>query len=135
MRGVLLTAAGVSLAGLFPTQAIAVDYAQCREMLRTKIEMMKNASEEMFAFRQKHLTVKEMTAPGAADDGAAAVLEKKVGPPLWNAGGRAKIWSPRAIELILSAADVVEDMKAAGCPQAQATAAAAKQALDQVLPK
>jgi len=116
MRRLLLVAA----AALLPGPAIAVDYVQCREMLRTKNELSSLAPEKEVRYAGTHTLptecggwmLDEVSKQGCSDALAREVGKRKV----YMTVGKAKIYSAEAAGLFNASDKISGDMKKAGCP-------------------
>ena len=134
-------AIGAVAASTLTGPALAVDYVQCREMLRTRNEMVNKAARAELYFRD------ELTKDECDDDKfqVVSIPGRKVGnytiPPYYQTDYDAKrackkefmskliraqkpyiawdgseLFSPVAIEWAKAQGKVNKDMKAAGCP-------------------
>ena len=110
------TTAAVLLGG----PAIAVDYVQCREMLRTKNELNQLAAEKEVSYEGKHPLPAECSGwllDEASKQRCSDVLnELKSKRKVYLTVGSRNIYSEEAAKLLVAADKVRNDMKKASCP-------------------
>lgn len=141
MNSCIVSAIGAVAASTLTGQALAVDYVQCREMLRTRNEMVDKAARAELAFKDQ-LTKDEcndekfqvVSVPArkfgnytleafyTTDYAAKRACEKEVMSKVervqkpYVAWDGSKLFSPVAIKWAKAQGKVTNDMKAAGCP-------------------
>jgi hypothetical protein len=115
-RLLLITAAAALLAG----PAIAVDYVQCREMLRTKNELSSLAAKKEVEYEGTHALPTECSGwmlDEASKQGCSDALAREVGKrKVYMTVGSRKIYSAEAAGLFNASLKVAGDMNKAGCP-------------------
>ena len=116
MRHLLAAAAVALMAG----PAGAVDYVQCREMLRTKNELSAIAAKKEVEYEGTHALPTECSGwmlDEASIQGCSDALAREVGKrKVYITLGSRKIYSAEAASLINASLKVAGDMKKAGCP-------------------
>jgi hypothetical protein len=116
MRRLTTTAAAVLFAG----PAIAVDYVQCREMLRTKNELLSLSAKKEVEYEGAHPLPAECRGwmlDEASKQTCAGILAKEESKrKVYLTIGNKKVYSEEAAKLFNASMKVAGDMKNAGCP-------------------
>jgi len=115
-----LLSAVAATAALAAEPAIAVDYVQCREMLRTKNELLSLSAKKEVEHEGTHPLPAECRGwmlDEASKKTCADILAKEESKrKVYLTIGNRKIYSEEAAKLFNASMKVAGDMKKAGCP-------------------